>query len=139
MKTLLLSLALVLGVEASAASVKLFWHPNPLGERVSLYEVLVTEVLGSKTFTHRTDDTKATITGLRHGGMYFFKLRAMNVTGWSDFNDALLAEASERFVVTIQVSDSLGTWTDTDCVKEIKSAGAGFFRGKIENIEGGAP
>jgi Fibronectin type III domain len=122
---------------AQAASVKLFWKANPERDKVSMYEVEVKEVLGAESFTVRTDGTETLVTGLRHGGMYFFRLRAMNAGGWSDYNEALLAEASERFRVTIQVSDSLGAWTDTHAVKVVKAAGKGFFRGKVENIEGG--
>jgi hypothetical protein len=141
-KITLISLAAILVAMGFAwcGDIKLAWNANPEPD-IAAYEVKATEVWGMHEVKVRTSTPAATVTGLKCGVPYLFCVRAENTVGLMSFySDSITATPLPLFRVTIQKSDALGIWTDTNCTINTRAIGSGFFRGKIELIpEGGTP
>jgi hypothetical protein len=127
-----LAVLLIAAGIARCAEIKLAWNPNPAAENVTGYEVRAEEVWGLHEVVMKTTDPASTVTGLKPDVMYFFKVRAENAAGFSDFSPTVTAIPLPRYRVTIQKSDSLANWTDTETVLTGPAHGSGFFRLKIE-------
>ncbi len=130
-----LAVLLIAAGIARCAEVKLAWSANPPGENVTAYEVHAAEVWGMHEVVMKTTDPAATVTGLKPDVMYFFKVRAENAAGAGDYSEALTAIPLRRYRVTIQRSDALGVWVDTEVTAIVTAKGAEFFRGKIEEVD----
>jgi hypothetical protein len=130
-----LAVLLIAAGIARCADIKLAWNANAPAENVTGYEVRAEEVWGLHVVVMKTTDPAATVTGLKPEVMYFFKVRAENSAGFSDFSPAVTGIPLPRYRVTIQRSDGLGTWTDTEVTAIVPAKGAEFFRGKIEEVQ----
>jgi hypothetical protein len=130
-----LGIMILLAPLVCGASVKLAWNPNDPRENVSSYEVLAAEVWGMHEVKLQTPETTVRVNGLKAGVLYFFSVRARNAFGVSDYSDAITGVPLQLFRVTIQRSDDLAAYVDTEAVITVRAKGAEFFRGKIEPIE----
>jgi hypothetical protein len=129
-----LAVLLIAAGIARCAEIKLAWNANPPEENVTGYEVRAEEVWGLHEVVMKTTDPAATVTGLKPDVMYFFKVRAENAAGVSDFSEAITGVPLRRYRVTLQVSNELGVWNDTEVTAIVPAKGAEFFRGKIEEV-----
>jgi hypothetical protein len=130
-----LAVLLIAAGIARCAEIKLAWNPNPAAENVTFYELKAEEVWGLHTVTAKTPNTTLTMENLKAGVHYFFSVRAENAAGVGDYSEAITGVPLRRYRVTLQVSNELGVWNDTEVTAIVPAKGAEFFRGKIEEVE----
>jgi hypothetical protein len=118
---------------ARAAGMRLAWNANDPAEQVLVYELVLEEVWGFGIHAVETSETTAAIDGLKPATAYFAKVRARNSIGWGEFSAVITGTTPAPMIrLTIQRSDDLLIWTDTETFLEVERKDAEFFRIKIE-------
>jgi hypothetical protein len=122
-----------------AASIKLAWNANPPEQHVTAYEVMALETWGTHEVWINTLETTATFENLKPGTAYQFKARARNAVGVSEYcapvSCVTAAAPAAQVRLTIQRSEDLAAWVDTDTVLLLPKREKDFFRIKVEEVK----